>query len=92
MTLFQLASYIYHYKKKFRGGSKFDTLLQMKRNYCSNQATSKNAFLGAGYPSPALKMISNFILEIYLIQKNNTADGPALVGGLPAGSHVRTSL
>jgi hypothetical protein len=50
MTLFQLASYIHYYKKKFRGGSKFDPLLQMKRNYRSNQATSKNAFLGAGYP------------------------------------------
>ena len=41
----------------------------MKRNYRSNQATSKNAFLGAGYSSPALKMIFNFILEIYLIKK-----------------------
>ena len=61
----------------------------MKRNYCSNQATSKNAFLGAGYSSPALKMIFNFIQKIYLIQKNSTTNGLVFGGGLSAGSDVR---
>ena len=92
MTLFQLASYIYYYKKNLGADQNLIRCYKWSGITVATKPPLKMHFKVRVTPSPALKMIFNFILEIYLIQKNSTADGPALVGGLPAGSHVRTSL
>ena len=33
-----------------RDGPKFEPLIQMKRDHCSNRPAPKNIFLGAGHP------------------------------------------
>ena len=53
----------------FRGEPKFDPLLQMERNYCSNRPAHKNTFLRAGRGDPPLLIIFKFISETHLIQK-----------------------
>jgi len=49
----------------FKSGSKFNPLLQIKSDYCSNWSAIEKIFLGTGHPYPPLQIIFKFILKIH---------------------------